>query len=64
MTGSIKVFGLPPLLGPEYVFDSFNAHAGEVVKIVSSPDGRFVFSAGADGVIFVFGVSEFANETT
>jgi WD40 repeat protein len=46
------------------VFDTFNAHAGAVSKILASPDGRFVFSAGADGSIFIYSVTEYANETT
>jgi WD40 repeat protein len=33
-------------------------------KILASPDGRFVFSAGADGSIFIYSVTEYANETT
>lgn len=33
-------------------------HNGEVTNIKSSPDGRYVFSAGDDGSIFVFQVSE------
>jgi WD40 repeat protein len=45
-------------------FDSFNSHNGEVVKILSSPDGRYVFSAGADGTLFIYSVTELANETT
>jgi hypothetical protein len=35
---------------------------GEVVKIMASPDGRFVFSCGSDGSIFVYSVTEYANE--
>jgi len=29
-------------------------HAGEVTKIIISPDNRFLFSAGTDGTLFVF----------
>ena len=62
--GQLKFYALPPMLSADLVFDSFNAHIGEVVKIIASPDGRYVFSAGLDGTIFVFSVTEYANETT
>jgi WD40 repeat protein len=62
--GQIKVFAMPPLLHQEMAFDTFNAHLGEVVKIIASPDGRYVFSAGADGSIFVYSVTEYINEAT
>jgi len=45
-------------------FDTFNAHLGEVTRILVSPDGRYVFSAGADGSIFVYSVTEYANDQT
>lgn len=45
-------------------FDTFNAHLGEVTKVLVSPDGRYVFSAGADGTVFVYSVTEYANEQT
>mmetsp|Transcript_11207 Transcript_11207/g.11269 ORF Transcript_11207/g.11269 Transcript_11207/m.11269 type:complete len:231 (+) Transcript_11207:1709-2401(+) len=63
--GQLKVTSLPPGLYSDVEFDSFNAHAypSEVVKIVTSPDGRYVFSAGSDGVIFVYSVTEMANES-
>lgn len=62
--GQIKVYGTPPFLHTESPFDSFNSHNGEVVKILSSPDGRYVFSAGSDGTLFIYSVTELANETT
>ncbi len=55
---------MPPNLQANLAFDSFNAHMGEVVKILCSPDGRFVFSAGADGTVFVYSVTEYASEGT
>lgn len=58
------MFALPPMLQEDLVFDSFNAHQGEVIKIMASPDGRYVFSAGADGTIFIYSVTEYANEQT
>lgn len=33
-------------------------HQGAITKLRASPDGRFVFSAGEDGAIFVFKVDE------
>ena len=60
--GQIKVYGMPSSSYANLAFDSFNAHIGEVVKIMCSPDGRFVFSAGADGTIFVYSVTEYASE--
>lgn len=37
-------------------------HQGEVTKIRCSPDGRYVFSVGSDGSVFVFQVSEISQE--
>ena len=62
--GQIKVFGMPPYLSQEMAFDQFNAHLGEVTKVLMSPDGRYVFSSGADGTVFVFSVTEYANDST
>ena len=55
---------MPPTLATELPFDSFNAHLGDVTKIIASPDGRFVFSAGSDGTVFVYSVTEYGNEST
>lgn len=60
----MRVYAVPPMLQTDLVFDSFNAHASEVTKILVTPDGRQVFSAGADGTIFVYAVTEYANEAT
>jgi WD40 repeat protein len=38
--------------------DQVSVHGGEVTKIIVSPDNRFVFSAGSDGTLFIFQVSE------
>lgn len=62
--GQLKVFGMPPNLSQDMCFDTFNAHLGEVTRILVSPDGRYVFSAGADGTIFVYSVTEYANDQT
>jgi WD40 repeat protein len=42
----------------ERVIEKINAHAGEITKIILSPDNRFLFSAGTDGTLFIFSVSE------
>jgi hypothetical protein len=38
--------------------DQLTAHAGEVTKLILSPDSRFLFSAGTDGSLFIYQVSE------
>ena len=43
-------------------FDEFCAHYGEVSQVIISPDGRHVFTTGADGTIFVFAITEYLNE--
>ena len=40
------------------LLDQITAHAGEVTKIMLSPDNRYLFSAGSDGTLFIFSVSE------
>ena len=62
--GQLRVFNMTPHVHQEMAFDMFNAHLGEVTKILSSPDGRYVFSAGSDGTVFVYSVTEYANEAT
>jgi hypothetical protein len=57
--GDIKIFSNPLAVDPEelYEMESFNAHFGTVVKIRTSCDGRYVFSAGEDGSIFIYCVT-------
>jgi WD40 repeat protein len=50
-SGSIKVF---PHIFTGIPFETIPAHDGEVTNIVISPDGRFVFTSGNDGSIFIF----------
>lgn len=38
--------------------EEINAHQGIVTKLRASPDGKFVFSGGEDGSIFIFKVDE------
>ena len=40
------------------LLEQITAHAGEVTKILLSPDNRYLFSAGTDGTLFIFQVSE------
>ena len=42
-------------------YDSLNCHLGEVIKIVASPAGRYVFSCGTDGVLLIYAVTEFID---
>ena len=53
--GSIQMLGFKP---GSPVIGEVVAHAGAVTRIRSSQDGRFVFSAGSDGVIFIYHVIE------
>ena len=57
--GLVKIYNYP-LLGKS--FDKFSAHAGEITNIVVSPDGKQVITAGSDGGIFVFSITEYQNE--
>lgn len=40
------------------ILDTVTVHQGEVNKIIVSPDGRFLFSAGSDGSLFIFQIGE------
>lgn len=37
-------------------------HMGAINKIRSSPDGMYAFSAGEDGVLFIYRVYEYTEE--
>lgn len=43
-------------------YETIPAHNGEVTKIRTSPDGRYVFSTGEDGAIFIFQVNKRFNK--
>jgi WD40 repeat protein len=49
--GAIKVF---PYIFSGIPYETIYCHDGEVTKIRSSPDGRYAFSSGEDGSIFIF----------
>lgn len=53
--GSLNIFSYP---FHDVVLDQITAHAGEVTKIIVSPDNRYVFSAGTDGCLFIYAVGE------
>ena len=57
--GQIKVFSATFCTMP---YETIPAHNSEVTKIRTSPDGRYVFSSGEDGSIFIFQVSEISSE--
>jgi len=40
------------------LLDQLTAHAGEVTKILLSPDNRYLFSAGTDGTLFIFQLTD------
>ncbi|EGR29862.1 WD repeat protein [Ichthyophthirius multifiliis] len=49
----IKVFGHHFSSIP---YETIQAHCGQVTQIKTSPDGRYIFSGGEDGAIFIFQV--------
>ena len=42
--------------------ETIASHDGVVNKIISSPDGRYVFSAGSDGSLFIYQVSDLSQD--
>ncbi len=53
--GNLNIFSYP---FNERILDQISVHAGEVTKIIISPDNRFLFSAGSDGTLFIFQIGE------
>lgn len=53
-SANLKLVGVP--------FANQLLHQGEVVKILLSADGQYVFSAGADGTIFVLSITEVSHD--
>lgn len=53
--GTLLIFSYPL---NDRVLDQISVHTGEVTKVIVSPDNRYVFSAGSDGTLFIFQVSE------
>ena len=59
--GAIKVLGMPPKFlrdTPEYTHQHLVAHYGDALHVKAAEDGFYAFSAGSDGVIFVYQVTE------
>lgn len=59
--GALQLFAYPftveaPLTSP--LLEQLTVHAGEVNKIVISPDSKHLFSIGSDGSLFIFAISE------
>lgn len=60
--GCVQVYGLPPRFlreDPQYRYGEIVAHCGEVSALATSADGKYVFSAGKDGIIFMYDVAEY-----
>lgn len=60
--GSLVIHGVPPRFlreDPAYQYETVVSHFGEVTALQASIDGRYVFSAGSDGIIFVYDVQEY-----
>ena len=59
--GSLSVYGMPPRFlreDPKYKHSETVAHLSEISALQASCCGRYVFSAGKDGIIFVYDVVE------
>ena len=59
--GSVIVHGMPPRFlreDPQYRYGETMAHMGEITSLQASVCGRYVFSAGSDGIIFMYEVFE------
>jgi cilia- and flagella-associated protein 57 len=53
--GSVQIYGPNP---SNTIIEEIVAHNGSILKIRNSYDGRYVFTAGEDGVIFIYHVIE------
>ena len=58
--GAIKVLGMPPKLrdSKEYTHQHLVTHYGDALHVKAAEDGFYAFSAGSDGIIFVYKVIE------
>ncbi|CAD8162078.1 unnamed protein product [Paramecium pentaurelia] len=57
--GQIKIYSY---IFNQMAFETMPVHQGEITRIKCSPDGRYVFSTGTDGVLFIYQVSEISND--
>jgi WD40 repeat protein len=53
--GSISIFSYP---FTKQVLDSVTAHSSEVSRMIISPDNQYLFTAGVDGTLFTFKITE------
>ena len=64
--GSLTVYGIPPRFlreDPKYKYGETVSHYGEVSAIKASIDGKYLFSAGKDGIIFMYEIVEHIPQT-
>lgn len=54
-SGNIQLYGPTP---SNAIIEEIVAHSGKITRLRSSYDGRYVFSGGEDGVIFIYHVIE------
>jgi len=62
--GSIIVQPNFPDLSTGYVFEEIYAHVGKITSMAVSPDSKYIFTGGEDGILFVFAVSELLDHKT
>ena len=55
MNGSLDIYSHQ---GYNRIIEHITAHFGKITAMALSPDHRFLFTAGVDGAMFIFKVSE------
>lgn len=60
--GRLVIYGLQPNLKKGREIDVINTHFGAVTSLKRSHDSSILISAGKDGVIFVYRVSDAPNK--
>lgn len=66
--GTLRVINLPEkrnasikeerFMRPEFIHQTLYLHSCEASRVASTMDGRYVFSIGLDGILFVLKVKE------
>lgn len=41
---------------------TINSHQGEILRILASPDGRFLFTTGEDGIVLIYKIKELSED--
>ena len=59
--GKLMVYGTPPNLQMGRECDVLHSHIGEIKNMQQNVDGRILITSGQDGTIFVYRVSDGAN---